>query len=341
MSKITIEETSLAYECVPGDTVLRAGLRAGIAFPYECNVGSCGTCKFELVSGEVESLWEEAPGLSDRDRRKNRKLGCQCVPKSDCVIRVRLDDNCRPHVRPHRFRATLVAEHDLTHDMKEFRFHGEGGPAEFLPGQYALLYLPGVKGPRAYSMSNIANTEGHWDFQIKLVPNGVGTNYLFGRSGFKVGQSIEIDGPYGIAYLRPEVPRDIVCIAGGSGLAPAVSIARGLVREPRLDGRKLYFFYGGRGPQDICGEDMLAELPGYGERIRYFAAISMPELDTEKRWKGKVGFVHELVKETLGERMSEFEFYMAGPPPMVEAVQKMLMMEFRIPMDHIHFDRFF
>lgn len=340
MARITLEDGSASFDCAPGDTVLRAALRAGLPFPYECNVGSCGTCKFDPVAGEFDVLWPDAPGLSERDHRKNRKLGCQCLPKGDATIKVRLDENCRPHVRPRKFRATLTAVRDLTHDMKEFRFQGDG-PAEFLPGQYALLELPGVTGVRAYSMSNIANADGYWEFQIKLVPNGKGTNYLFGKDGFEVGGSVDVDGPYGIAYLRTDVARDIVCIAGGSGLAPAISIARGFVKEPKLAGRKLLFFYGGRGPRDICGEDMLAELPGFGERITFHAAISMPDLDAGKTWKGKVGFVHDVVKETLGDALPTYEFYMAGPPPMCEAVQKMLMMDYKIPFDRIHFDRFF
>ncbi|MEQ9088842.1 MAG: 2Fe-2S iron-sulfur cluster-binding protein [Alphaproteobacteria bacterium] len=340
MPKISLEDGSASFECAPNDTILRAGLRAGEPMPYECNVGACGTCKFELVDGEVDVLWDEATGLSERDLRKGRKLACQCVPKTDSVIKLRLDEACRPHVIPRRFEGELIAVHDLTHDMKEFRFKGEG-PAEFLPGQYALMSLPGVGGVRAYSMSNIANREGIWDFQIKRVPDGAGTGYLFGDDGFGLGQKIELDGPYGVAYLRPEVERDIVCVAGGSGLAPVVSIARGMVTDPRMDGRKMHFFYGCRGPMDLCGEDMLAELPGYGDRIKFHVAISMPELDANKTWKGRTGFIHEVVKEVLGDSIPEFEYYMAGPPPMVDAVQRMLMMEYEVSHQHVHFDRFF
>ena len=53
-----------AFVCDADDTLLRAAQRAGIGFPYECNVGSCGNCKFELIEGEVQTAWSEAPGLS-------------------------------------------------------------------------------------------------------------------------------------------------------------------------------------------------------------------------------------------------------------------------------------
>lgn len=339
MAKIAIDGTDIAYSCDADDTVLRAALRAGVAFPYECNVGSCGTCKMELLEGEIETLWADAPGLNDRDKRKGRKLACQSRPLADCRIKIRLDEACRPFVLPRRFDGELAATRDLTADIREFRFRAPG-KAAFLPGQYALLNFAGVNGPRAYSMSNIANDDGLWDFQIRVVPGGAGTGRLFAPE-FKPGAKIALDGPYGIAYLRTDAPRDIVCIGGGSGLAPMISIARGFAREPALAGRKLYLFYGARGPADVCGEDMLRELPGFGTSIVYEAAISMPELDIERRWIGKVGFVHDLVRDRLGAGVAEHEIYMAGPPPMVMAAQNMLVTEFKVPFGQIHFDRFF
>ena len=94
-----------AYRCEEDDTLLRAGLRAGLGFPYECNSGSCGTCKVELVEGEIASLRPDAPGLAERDRAKNRVLACQAQPRTDCAIKVRLREENVPAHRPSRFRA--------------------------------------------------------------------------------------------------------------------------------------------------------------------------------------------------------------------------------------------
>ena len=108
------------YACANDDTLLRAGLRSGIGMPYECNAGSCGTCKVELLEGQVTSLRPDAPGLGERDRARNRVLACQSRPSSDCRVKVRLRPENVPVHRPARFRATLEAFRDLTHANKMF-----------------------------------------------------------------------------------------------------------------------------------------------------------------------------------------------------------------------------
>lgn len=325
------------YGCAEDDTLLRAGLRAGIGLPYECNAGSCGTCKVELVEGEIHSLRPDAPGLGERDRAKNRVLACQAQPRGDCRIKVRLRPENVPAHRPARFRARLEGVRDVTHDMREFRFRAAPGAPGFLPGQYALFYLPGLDVPRTYSMSNVDEGSGTWEFIVRRVPGGVGTVTLFDK--VPVGSEITLDGPYGLAYLRPDTPRDIVCIAGGSGLAPVLSIARGAVREPKLAGRKVHVFYGARTHRDLCGETELCALPGFGERIFFHPALSMVDADAPQ-WSGKTGFIHEIARDFIGERWAQFEYYFAGPPAMAEAVQRMLI-DKRVPYPQVHFDSFY
>lgn len=337
-TRITTEPEKSTFDQLEQDTVLRAALRAGLGFPYECNSGGCGSCKFELLEGEVENLWPEAPGLTERDKRKGHLLACQCRASTDIRIKVRPTPECVPVIKPVRLRAKFTEVHDITHDIREFRFVAEGG-ADFLPGQYALLAIPGVSTPRAYSMSNVGNNEGEWHFQIRRVANGVATDKLFHR--LHVGEEIEIDGPYGLAYLRSGVARDIVCVAGGSGLAPMVSIARGAAQSGMLKTRQLHFFYGGRTPRDICGETFLRELPSYGDRIHFHPVVSLPGDDAGVHWGGETGFVHELVRRTFGDAMPGYEFYFAGPPPMTQTLQEMLMVGYRVPFEQIHFDRFF
>jgi toluene monooxygenase electron transfer component len=336
--RVRIEGSDEVYDCESGDTILRAALRTGFGFPYECNSGSCGSCRFTLIEGEVEDAWPQAPGLTEQERREGKRLGCQSRPRTDCRLRVRLHPTYVPPLRPRVFRAELMEVRDLTHDLREFRFHAEGA-AEFRPGQYGLLRIPGMETTRAYSMCNLANDRGAWHFQVKRVAGGAATTILFERFGN--GDSVEIDAPYGRAFLHPDRPRDIVCIAGGSGLSPMISIARAFARAPEMAERRLDFFYGGRGPRDICGKDILAELPGFGERIRFLPVISMPELDTRNEWTGATGLIHEHIEETLDPAFDRYEYYMAGPPPMIDALREMLVLRHKVPATQIHYDRFF
>jgi toluene monooxygenase electron transfer component len=319
-------------------TILRAALRAGIGFPHECNSGGCGACKFTPAGGEIENLWEDAPGLTARDRKKGLLLACQCRAKSGLEIKVRLSREYEPRILSARRKARLAGIRDITHDVREFRFQA-GGKAEFLPGQYASIEIPGLDEPRCYSMSNIANDRGEWHFQIRRVPGGRGTGLLFGS--LREGGEIEIDGPYGLAWLREDSPRDIVCVAGGSGLAPMVSIARGAAAAGLLETRHLHFFYGGRTPRDIPRENFLRDLPGFGSRLHFYPAVSQPGEDQGASWSGETGYIHELVKRKLAGGMDRFEFYFAGPPPMTQALQEMLSLICRVPFGQVHFDRFF
>ncbi|MGK4358034.1 2Fe-2S iron-sulfur cluster-binding protein [Ectopseudomonas chengduensis] len=319
------------------DSILRAGLAAGLGLSYECNSGGCGSCKFELIEGEVEELWPDAPGLTARDLKKGRKLACQCRAKSDLVISMRTDESFRPSILPQRFQATLESRRELTPDITEFRFHGPA-PARFLPGQYAMLSLGDAPpGPRAYSMSNLANAEGIWEFWIRKKPGGRVTEPLF--TMLAPGDQVTLQGPYGLAFLQTAVPRDVLCIAGGSGISPVLSIARGMLSDPAMAGRKLHFFFGGRTPADICGLAELQALPGFNERVRFHAAISEPT--PGDGWEGAVGFIHEVLEQALAGTLADYECYLAGPPPMVQATTKMLLLDQGVPAEQVHFDRFF
>jgi len=336
MPHISLAGGDAAFDCRDDDTILRAGLRAGLGFPYECNVGSCGTCRFELLEGEVRHLRVGAPGWTERDKQRKRFLGCQSRPSGDCRIKVGLRDHYKSAHPPARVRGRLFAIEDHTHDIREFRFR-LSRPALFLPGQYALLYAPGVDGARPYSMCNVTSSGEEWHFQIKLVPGGAATSRLFGDA--QLGDEFELDGPYGMAYLREASPRDILCLAGGSGLSPMISIARAAATHPELANRTLHFIYGGRAARDICGEPMLKELPGFGTRIFYHPAISSPEPDPAA-WSGRTGFVTDVAKELFGDGLARFEIYFAGPPAMAEAVMR-LVVEMKVPPGQVHYDQFY
>lgn len=333
---VTNQSDGAVFVQRPDDTLLRAALRAGTGLAYECNSGGCGGCKFELVSGDIDNLWPEAPGLSERDKKRGKYLACQSRARGDLLIRASSASEYTPKVRPRRQEAVLADVLDVTRDIREFRFITDEA-ADFLPGQYAMLDLPGLDSSRAYSMANIANEQREWHFQVRRVPHGRGTRILFDH--LKIGDTVALDGPYGVAYLRTDSMRGIVCVAGGSGLAPMLSIARGAAAAGMLANRTLHFFYGARTPQDVCGEEQLRELYGHEGSIFYVPVVSIP--DDEGKWSGRTGYVHDTLADTLSMPFSQYEFYFAGPPPMARALQELLMIEHKVPFAQIHFDRFF
>lgn len=332
--QIQLAGTEQHFSCDGDDTLLRAGLRQGFGIAYECNVGACGSCKFDLIDGEVDDLFPAAPGLRPKERERGKRLACQCVPRGNCTIKVRTGEEYVPANRPEKRRARLAARTSLTPDIASFDFVTDG-PAAFLPGQYALIGMPGVGQLRAYSLSNLPNQDGLWQFGIRRVPGGAVSNALFDT--LHVGDEITLDGPYGIAYLRTGLERPIACIGGGSGLAPLLSIVRGAAANGQAGSPAV--LYGGRGPLDI--PDVAGILAGEGVEVDFHPVVSMPELAGPQGWSGDVGFVHEFIVKKLSLPLDGYEYYLAGPPPMIEAAVRLLMIEGKVPATQIHFDRFF
>jgi toluene monooxygenase electron transfer component len=346
--RVQLAGTEQVFTCDEQDTVLRAALRAGIPFPYECNVGSCGNCKFELIEGEATPCWPAAPGLSDKDKIKNRMLGCQTRLASNTIIKLRTMDKYKPLHTPVRTNARLVASRAITHDLSEFVFELDA-PLPFASGQYALIQMAGVEGARAYSMSNAETSTSSVrtevgkqkiEFQVRKVPSGAGSAALF---DLPIGSTVQIDGAYGMAYLREDVSsaqRDILCIAGGSGLAPMISIARGAFASTALTGRKLHFVYGARTAHDVCGEDMLAALEGWQDRGAYHAVVSNYSDGDTSPSQYQQGFAHDAVDAMFGANLANFEIYFAGPPLMAQSLLKLLI-DRKVPMEQVHFDQFY
>lgn len=204
--------------------------------------------------------------------------------------------------------------------------------------------MPGIAGPRAYSMSNVGLINGHsqasqvMEFQVRRVPGGHGSAHLFDQ--LTLGAQVEIDGPYGMAYLREDVERDILCVAGGSGLAPMVSIARGAFSSPKMRSRKLHFYYGARSLQDVCGLDMLQALSDWDARGHYQAIISGEPATANLTNPYLRGFAHDAVAQSFGERLQQMEIYFAGPALMGQSLLKTLI-DLKVPMDQVHFDQFY
>lgn len=319
------------------DTLLRAALRAGFGFPYECNSGGCGSCHFQLLEGEVKDLWPDAPGISSQARASGRRLACQSGVIGNCHIKVRLKPAFQPSKLPTRLKARFIGRREITRDMAEYCFQTKE-PADFSPGQYAMLRIPGIDTERAYSMANQPNPEGVWTFVIKEVPGGVISTHL--AHNLQVDDVIDLDGPFGMAFFRADSPRDIVCIAGGSGLSPILSILRAALQDPGSRDKQIYLFYGARTLEGLCQEYFRGSDLSIDDRIRFTPVLS--QAAPGDQWPGSISYVHEAVGSWLSdlENPKGFEYYLCGPPLMTDAVQELLLIKHSIPSSQLHFDRF-
>jgi toluene monooxygenase electron transfer component len=331
---IAIEDGAF-ISCGRDETILHALLRAGRGIAYECSSGVCGSCRFDLLGGQVSTIWHFAPGLNERDRKRgNRHLACQSRPESDCVVKIRLNDNYKSKVIPAVVQARVVGNRAVAAGMSELSLD-TAGPAEFLPGQYMALELPNRGARRVYSMSNLPNPQGRLQFIIKRKSGGALSGFLVDQ--VSAGDLVTLSGPYGMAYLRDSVRRDILCVAGGSGLSPMLGIVRGALRSPELRNARVNLFYGGRACDDIVQPTAFADIASEcGGRLSFHVAASEPD---DKTWTGERGFIHDLVDRSFGPELKNFEIYVAGPPAMTRATLDMFARR-NVPTDQIHCDDF-
>jgi propane monooxygenase reductase component len=207
----------------------------------------------------------------------------------------------------------------------------------FLPGQYAELYIPGTEEHRAYSMANTPSSDERAEFIIKVYPGGRFSGLLGDEveDGIKVGQRMKMRVPFGVFTLREKSEGDVIFIGGGSGMAPILSILRHMA-EKDID-RKATFYYGARTRKDLFYLDEIQEL---GEQMpgefRFVPALSEPEDGDE--WDGETGLITDVV-QSLEDDLNGTEAYMAGPPPMIDAAIPVLM-QMGVDEDDIYYDKF-
>lgn len=326
-----------AIDCAPDETILLAGLRAGLALPYECASGGCGTCRAQLVEGQVTSCWEGATGLSERDRRKGgRILLCQSVPRGACRVCVPMTDPPSPVGEPRPARLTgLLTERELLTVTTARFIIDVGQDMPYLPGQFVLLeFADGVR--RAYSMSRPMHREqrGALELLVRAKPGGAASRWLFDR--LAAGAEVVVEGPYGKAYAQSPSRRPVVCLAGGTGLAPVLAIAQQLSRD--APARRLDVYVGVRQAADIVLADRLVALTDGGARV---ITVVEENPGTEHPQLGPVrtGLALQHLADDWPD-LSHHDIYVAGPEPMIDATLRRLVREGTASADRVFFDRF-
>lgn len=296
-------------ECKAGEKVLDAAFRAKINLPMDCSDGVCGTCKCRAESGAYDlgdDYIEDA--LSDDEKESGLVLTCQMVPQSDCVIAVPASSTaCK--TEQSRFAATVTKIEQHNDAAVVLELDVNGAPPVFLAGQYVNIDIPGSGQHRSYSFSSAPGASAI-SFLIKKIPGGVMSTWL---DSAQAGNKVELTGPLGSFYLRA-VERPLLFLAGGTGLAPFLSMLEVLVRAESQ--QKVHLIYGVTRDLDLVQVDAIhaytAKLPNFT-----FSTV-VAEAGSGHPRKGWV--TQHMPAECLND--GDVDVYLCGPPPMVDAVRK-------------------
>lgn len=332
------------FEAAAGARLLYAGLAAGISLPYECGSGTCGTCRARLITGEVDDLWPQAPGRKYL-KQAGEFLMCQCAVRNDCTVEAAsFVYNMDPGACVPAFRAgTIKDTRALTRDVIGFSV-ALAQPTDFDAGQFVTMQVPGVPGYRGYSIVNFERAATRLDFIVKKKPGGGASEWLF--TGHTDGARVELFGPLGTATFAPNLGKNILCIAGGSGIAGIMSILARARQERYFDQFNGYVFFGVRTYADAFYLAELSQLAReFPDRLHVAIALSDEMVPAQAlRRHPALGFVHGLVHEVAGRTMQgkyqNVRAYLAGPPAAVDASIRMLLLEAKLPTDHIRYDKF-
>ncbi len=334
---VTVADLNQSAPAEEGETVLGALLAHGIGFAYSCQSGNCGTCKCELVSGDILDLEYSEHALSADERSRGIVLACRSQMWSDVIVR-RLDSEDFV-VHPSRVMRCRVAEiAKLTHDILRLRLEiAAGGPFAFSAGQYAQLELPVAPGiSRDYSMANRPD-QPLLEFHVRVMPGGSVSHRV--ATALKVGDMVKVSGPMGTSYLRAQHPGPILCIAGGSGLAPAKSIAETALASGLA--QPVYLYFGVRAERDVYFERELFALQERHANFRPHIVLSESGATSSSGplLRRRLGLVTDAVAADFA-RLAGFKAYLAGPPPMVDAAIALVKAR-GIGLRDIHADAFF
>lgn len=312
-------------DCDTDECVADAAFRQKINLPMDCRDGVCGTCKCFCEEGEFELGDHLVEALTTEEEQQRYVLTCQMTPRSDCVLRVPTTSlACKTAAEVYKAEVIEVRPASETTFIFDLALRKR---IEFLPGQYVNVSVPGTGHTRPYSFSSPPGTEAV-SFLIRNLPGGIMSSYLAERA--VLGDVVELTGPMGAFYLRP-VTRPLLFLAGGTGLAPFLSMLEELAERGTEQPIRMYYA--------VTREDDLVELSrleAVSERLptfRFETIVADPSSSHPRK-----GFVTDhILADDLG--LGDVDVYLCGPPPMVEAVRNH-MAKLGITPNNFYFEKF-
>jgi len=376
--RIVVNEASDRPLAVPvGGKLLNALADQGIFIPSACGgQGTCAQCKTKVLAGGGDVLPTELGQLTRREVRAGVRLACQVGVKQDLRIEVPAEAfaarkwDCE--VVSNRNVATFIKEFVLRLPAGETMDFRPGGYIQlevppfacsfaemdiderFRPewDRYRLWELRAVSREavtRAYSMANHPAEGGVVMLNVRIatppfdrarngwmdVPPGIVSSYIFSR---KPGDRVTIAGPFGEFYIQ-ETDREMVYIGGGAGMAPLRSHIFHLFHTLRTQ-RRVSYWYGARSLQELFYQEDFEALARAFPNFSFHVALSEPQ--PEDDWHGPTGFIHQVVLDQYlasHPAPEDIEYYLCGPPLMLQAVLQTLD-DLGVEREMIRFDDF-
>lgn len=305
-----------------GDSLLGSLAAQEIFIPSACGGrGTCGACKCKVTSDVGPYLPTETPFMSKEEIADNVRLSCQVKIKAD--IKLQIPDDL---FNVQKYDTVVTEIVDVTHDIKEVTFDLQGKEISFEAGKYVQLVVPPhgkVKGStqRAYSMASSPAENGLVRLLIRLVPGGLATTWV--HEHLNEGDKVQLVGPFG-DFFRSGTDATMICVAGGSGMAPFTSIINDMIEKGDLD-REVWYFFGARTSKDMFYMEKLRELEKKWSNFHFVPALSEPEEGAP--WDGATGLITEVLDDYLKNKIGTDkarEGYLCGSPGMINACNTVL-----------------
>ena len=300
----------------PGQSVLDAALAAEAPVLFQCGTGSCGSCIAHLEAGEAEHIAGASASLLPSERAEGYRLLCITEARGDCRFSLKYD-SAAGQGRPVEAKAFVNAVERIASDVVRLELElAEGFSMDFRPGQFIQVKVPGSDAVRSYSMATTAADLPKIELLIRILPGGIMSDWLVNRAA--VDDVVDISGPYGQFFLKEKVRAPHVMIAGGTGLAPMLSMINALRAAPGRKPRVLLSF-GCQTPEGLFARDAL-DLRGHW----------MPTLETRVSVdRGEPGegvrLGNPVAALTEGDGLTpDSVAYLCGPPAMIEAARHQL-----------------
>lgn len=304
------------FACEDGQDLLTAAFAASITLPSQCRRGSCGACHARVSQGEYDLL-EHSPDALPADQ-PGAILLCRTTPRGNLRVAAPYD-HTKVLLQPVPERAArIVVIEPIADDTVRLELCIEpddesGGAVEFEAGQFAELEVPGSGVRRPYSLANTSNWEGRLEFLIRLQPGGWFSTWL--RERARPGDPLTVHVPMGGFGLIPESLRPRWFVAGGTGLAPILSMLRRMAEFQDIQDARLFF--GVNRETELFLLDELKALQAQLPQLQVDLCVWHPGDD----WSGFSGTPVDALGAALSSADVKPDLYVCGPPALVLGAQ--------------------